>query len=267
MKKLIAIICAALIALSALGCDNKTDTAVTGTDTEVTSRLENSIELQKNLFIGTIKSVETKQAVIAKFNIDISEYTVYTVDVTQSLDGVTPTGEIKVYCVGTAEQFINRKSMRKDETYFIDAQPWVYGNELVYLLSIYTVAYPRVDISGNVTLETESGGLLDCGSFDSYVESYSTAKTNVGNRIEGFFEPKQTVNRILEMAQEIKDKNTNTDFYKNGELKFEWTPSDEFIKTTADTSEKFYNEVKRVSQLETVTENDIKSLYTYLKEN
>lgn len=268
MKKILSVLCIVVIMLSGAGCDKSSSDSnkeISGTDTGLTSRLENSIELQKNLFVGKVTSVHTENALIAKYNIDITEYTVYNVTVTHSLDGITPLGDVKVYCVGTVNEFPNRIGMSKNETYFIDAQPWVYGDEIIYLLSIYTVAYPRVDIANNVTLETEDGKLLDCGTFDEYVSTYNTAYSNVSSRIEGFSDLKATADRILSIIEEIKTKNTNVDFYHDSEMGFDWTPTDEFINTTADNSEKLYNEAKRVADLETVTKEDLTALFNYFK--
>ncbi len=262
MKRIIGLVLILMLLLT--GCSKQHSAGtVTGKDTEVTTRLENAIELQKNVFVGKINAIDTKDAVITKYNLDISTYTVYTVDVIQSLDGYTPLGEIKAYCVGTSEEIVTRIGMKKGDTYIIDAQPWVLGDEVIYLLSVYTVAYPRIDIAGMVTLETADGQLLSSGSLEDYVKSYDASKTAVGQRIENFADTKNTLQRVSDIFEEIYTKNSKTDFYTS--MDFKYTPSDEFIKQTADNSKKIYDECLRLLQSETVTDTDIAKIYTFLK--
>lgn len=45
----------------------------------------------------------------------------YTVNITRSIDGYTPTGQAKLYCLGTTDEFVSRMNMKKGETYIIDA--------------------------------------------------------------------------------------------------------------------------------------------------
>ena len=267
MKRFVTVVCALCMLLSITACTKKPTSTptVSGKDTEVTTRLENAVELQKNVFVGEILSVGTEKAIVTKYNLDITDYTVYTVKVTDSLDGFTPTDEIKLYCVGTVEQFPTRVSMVKGEKYIIDAEPWVYGDEMIYLLSVYTVAYPRVDISGSVTLETEDGEHLDCGSLENYIANYRTAVSAVETRYQGFSDTGAIASRYVDMFYTVKTKNGDKAFYTNPDMGFDWTPSAEHITRTADNSIKVYDEICRIAELETPTLDDIKSIFTILK--
>lgn len=266
-RKITALVCILLIMISICGCNKKendseaVNNVISGEDKNLPNRLENMIELQKNVFIGKITAVSTENAIIPKFNLDISDYTVYTVEVSESLDSYTPTGPVRVFSVGTTEEFITRISMQKNETYIIDATPWVYGNDVVYLLSFATVAYPKVDIAGMVTIENEDGELFSCGSLEEYKKAYFDAKTEVVNRCgEDYFTPAKVADRLLETATEIKQKNADRSFYTD--MKFEWVPSDEFIEKNAENSEYFYNTVKALADKENVTDAEIKELFT-----
>ena len=188
MKRIILLITAAVICLSmAAGCS---DTNKPADDTQkesahLVSEMENAIELQKSIFIGEIVSVDAREALIPKYNIDITDYSVYTVNITDSLDGYTPEGEALLYCLGTAGEFANRTGLKKGERYVIDAEPWVYGEQIVYLLSPFTFAYPRIDSVGRVTLEQADGKATDLGTLEEYLKDFEDAKASLDLRIPG----------------------------------------------------------------------------------
>lgn len=113
VKRLIGLILTAAVLLCSGCADSGQGQKIVGEDTAITSRLENTVELQKNLFVGEILSVATEDALITKYNIDLTKYTVYTVNITQSLDGYTPSGQAKLYCLGTTDEFVSRMNMKK----------------------------------------------------------------------------------------------------------------------------------------------------------
>ena len=233
MKKLIVSI---LIVLMLASCTKSNQNSDIKADlNSITAKIENSIELQQSMFVGTVKSVATEKALITKYNIDITEYTVYTVEVTESIDGITPLGEISVYCVGTSKEFSSRNSLDKNESYVLIADPWVYGDRIIYLLSAYEQSYPKIDTAGMVTLE-QNGVLYDCGNRQEFLKLYYDAKQRKSETNTAFYFVSSIANRYVEIFTAVNYKNSDTTIYEN-EM-YEWTPDAEFIKLTADTSAK-----------------------------
>ena len=95
-KRLISLFLTAAVFFCS-GCAGGQGQKIVGNDTAITSRLENMVELQKNIFVGEILSVATEDAIITKYNIDLTKYTVYTVNITRSIDGYTPTGKAVLF--------------------------------------------------------------------------------------------------------------------------------------------------------------------------
>lgn len=234
MKRLIFGILAVIIAVSCTSC-NKNNLIESKKEIDLTAQIENNIELQKNTFVGKVKSVTQKNALITKYNFDITTYTVYTVEVTESIDGYTPLGEITVYCAGTSDEFLTRSGLKKNETYILDSEPWVYGDRIVYLLSVYTVAFPRIDIAGQVTLEQEDGTFVTLGDKDGFIKQYYDAKTDYAQSHSGFYDSDRVRERFCDIFTVICEKNSDTDIYNNEMYK--WRPDDEFIQLTKTTSE------------------------------
>ena len=253
MKKVISLIL--LILLMCSGCAYKSEIKITDSDTAMTTRLENTVELQKNIFISEILSVETKNALITKYNLDITRYTVYTVNITQSIDGYTPVGYAKLYCVGTTDEFMSRINMKKGESYIVDAQPWVYGDEIIYLLSVYTVAYPRIDTAGMVTLAQSADTAVSCGSLTDYIAQYDAARTELSSREPDFFTPQNILARFGTYLEEIKEKNT-ADAY-GGDMEYEWLPDGDFIAKTAEKSNALYTEYQEFAQRGNITTEEV----------
>ena len=253
-KKLICL--AVIIVLFCTGCTKSGDQKIVGTDTGISTRFENTLELQKNVFIGSIESISTENALITKYNLDITEYTVYTVDITRSIDGYTPTGQAKLYCVGTTEYFMSRINMKKGEEYIIEAQPWVYGDEVIYLLSIYTTAYPRIDMAGMVTLAQNAYEALSCGSLKEYLAEYDKAKTAVETKNADFFAPENILERFGAYITEIYEKNTAEDAYSE-DKGYQWLPDSEFIAKTAENSRKLYDRYTELESTEQVTQQQV----------
>lgn len=253
IKKLLSLALAVLLFCS--GCAGGGQEII-GSDTTVVSRFENAAELQKNIFIGQILSVSTENALITKYNIDITTYTVYEVNITRSINGFTPLGQAKLYCVGTPDEFISRINMKKGEQYIIDAQPWIYGDEIVYLLSVFTDAYPRIDTAGMVTLAKSDTQALSCGSLSEYLSQYDAAAASLTEREPDFYSPEKTLSRFGVYVEEIYTKNTDRKAY-SPDKGYKWLPEDEFIEKTAEKSKALYAEYKELSERGGVTKKDV----------
>ena len=253
-KKLICLV--VIIMLFCTGCTKSGDQKIVGTDTGITTRFENALELQKNVFIGRIESVSTENALITKYNLDITSYTVYVVDITQSIDGYTPLGQAKIYCVGTTEYFLSRINMKKGEQYIIEAQPWVYGDEIIYLLSIYTTAYPRIDTAGMVTLAQNEQEALSCGSLEEYLAEYDKARSAVEAKNPDFFAPENILERFGAYVAEIYEKNTAADAYSQ-DKGYQWLPDSEFIAKTSENSRQLYDRYTELESIEQVTQQQV----------
>lgn len=256
VKRLIVLILTAAVLLCSGCADSGQGQKIVGEDTAITSRLENTVELQKNLFVGEILSVATEDALITKYNIDLTKYTVYTVNITQSLDGYTPSGQAKLYCLGTTDEFVSRMNMKKGETYIIDAQPWVYGDELIYLLPIYTEAYPRIDAAGMVTIAQNEKEALSGGSLEEYIGQYDKAKAAVLSRIPDFSEPKNLLLRVGDYIEEINEKNNADDAY-SADKGYKWQPSEEFKQKTAQNSAALFARYSELAGKESVTAEQV----------
>ena len=199
------------------------------------ARLNSVAELQKNLFVCTVRSVETENAVILKYNIDLSEYTVYTVEVTDSLDGCTPAGVVKLYQVGTRKEYPERTSMKKGERYVVDAEPWVYGEKVVFLLSPFREAFPQLDAAGSVNGESVSG----------IKERYDAAWLATGGT------PGAAVKRYTDAFALMTGINSDTAKYDDPARGYAWTPDAAFRKKTADASERLLAGVREIKAGET----------------
>lgn len=257
MKRAVAIILCLLLILS--GCaKNDTKVKITGTDTKLLTKIESMVELQKNVFLGTILDVKQQDAVLTKYNVDISTYTVYTVDIKESFDRFTPQKTIKLYWLGTDEQFNTRLLMQKNESYIFDAEPWVYGDEIIYVLSPYTVSYPQVDVSNNITIKVDEKSALAVCSLDEYRQSYIDAQNKIEKQDPDFFTAKKITNRFLEMFTVIYNKNSNRNFYSQKDRVFDWVPSDELVDKTIATSQKYFD---LFSNLKTDDTDKIKNIF------
>lgn len=233
------------------GCNN-TDVKITGTDTEVTSKFQNMLELEKSVFLGKVLSIKTEDAVLTKYNVDISKYTVYTVEVLDSIDGYTPKKEVLVYHLGTTEQYPSRLAIEKNEQYIFDAEMWVHGDKLIYLLSPFTVSYPKLDASNRVTIATSKTEALDVCTFEQYKEQFKDAKADVLKAYPDFYDEQTVLKRYVDMFEIIAQKNLNKGFYKDGG--FEFVPNDEFIDITKNTSNEYLEKVKNAATLDELKE-------------
>lgn len=259
IKKLICMSVSLMLVLCIGGC-GITDKTV-GDGSAAVTRFQNAIELQKSVFTAEVLSVGTENAVITKYNFDISEYTVYTVEITDSIDGFTPIGKAKLYCAGTPNEFKARINLKKGEKYIIDAQPWIYGNETVYLLSLYTVAYPRIDSAGMVTLAQSDTEVLACGSFSEYSAHYTEAKVAAAKDSPDFFSPEKTLERFGEFVKEIYTKNTDDSAYSD-ERGYAWLPEPEHRKSTAERSAALYELYSRLCESDELTEVRVSEFIT-----
>ncbi len=239
-KRIVAILLCLLLLLC--GCKSET-VKITGEDVKLATRLENIVELQKSLFRAEITGVETVNAVMTKYNLDISKYTKYTVNIVESYDGYTPTGTAHVYWAGTPTEFITRVGLKQNETYILDADPWVYGDEVVYLLYPSTVSYPRLDVAGGLTIALSETEALSVGTLETYREEYDLAVKAVNKRIEGHSDINNVLKRYQEIFRVVLEKNSNPDFYNNPDYNFEWKPSDDFIAKTVARSQAVYDKV------------------------
>ena len=256
MKKLITAL--TIIAVLLCGCAKKSDDSVQNAQ-KAAPRVESIAELAKNLAVIRIESVSAENAVIAKYNIDISKYTVYNAEITQSLDGFTPTGNAQFYCLGTTDEFSDRVNMKKGESYIVDAQPWIYDGKLIYLISPYRIAFARIDTAGRVTERQKDGSYKDYGTLDEYSESYANAVAKLTP------DPYDMLNRFGEFIKEIKEKNNDISFYDS--MEFEWKPSGESIDKTAKASQKLYDDYCAVAAREGMSADEIKNEIGKLLEN
>ncbi len=245
-KSIIAILLCLLLCLS--GCKKDETVKITGEDTRLATRLENIVELQKSLFRAEITGVETVNAVMTKYNLDISKYTMYTVNIVESYDGYTPTGPAHVYWAGTPTEFITRVGLKQNETYILDADPWVYGDEVVYLLYPSTVSYPKVDVAGGLTIAVSDTEALSVGSLESYRQEYDDAVKSVDLRIEGHSDIKNAVERYQEIFETVLTKNSDKEFFSRDDLKFDWKPSDDFIAKTINKSQAVYDKAMALDE-------------------
>lgn len=245
-KRIIAILLCLLLCLC--GCKKDKTVKITGEDTRLATRLENIVELQKSLFRAEITGVETVNAVMTKYNLDISKYTMYTVNIVESYDGYTPTGTAHVYWAGTPTEFITRVGLEQNETYILDADPWVYGDEVVYLLYPSTVSYPRVDVAGGLTIAVNDTEALSVGSLESYKQEYDDAVKSIDERIEGHSDIKNAAKRYQEIFKTVLDKNSDNSFFEREDLEFEWKPSADFITKSIVRSQAVYDKAMALGE-------------------
>lgn len=254
MLKRITAIVLCFVLLFCCGCskEEQPNVEITGTDTKVLPKLENIIELQKSLFVAEIKGVSTVDAVFTKYNVDISKYTRFDVTVTESFDGFTPTGEATVYWLGTDTEFNTRLDVAKNEKYIFDCDMWVYGDEVVYLLSPYTDSYPKVDIADSVTIAISNTEALDVCTLQEYRDEYNKSYQNVCTRIEGFDTLESTAKRFYDIFEVMNEKNSNISFYKNEEMNFAYVPGDEHIQKTAQKTTELFEIAKNIQSKEDI---------------
>lgn len=256
MKRvLVTVIC---ICLLLCGCDSTDNVKITGEDTKLATRLENIVELQKSLFRATVTGIETVNAVMTKYNLDISEYTLYTVDIVESYDGYTPLGTAHVYWAGTPDEFITRVGLEENETYILDADPWVYGDEVVYLLYPSTVSYPKVDIAGGLTIAVTADEALSVGTLETYKTEYDAAVAAVDSRLEGHSDIARAAERYADIFKTVLEKNSNREFYTK--MDFDWVPDDAHITASIVKSQAVYDKAQALVGAE-VTKQQITELF------
>lgn len=259
MKRIITALLVLCMLLCLFSCQKSAEPELTGKYEYLNTKLENDIELQKNAFIGKVLSVSEQNALIPKYNIDITTYTVFTVNVTESLDGYTPLGNVQVYWIGAASEFIKRNSLKKNETYVLFAEPWVYADEIVYLLAPYTNAYARLDKAGRVSIIDDDGKAKDCGTLEEYKQSYFDARVSLEQKIPGFFETKTTLERFISIFENVKKVNDNNWFR---DFKYDWTPDNEFITKTRDHTATVYNYLISLKNEQNLTDEHFKKIFT-----
>ena len=213
------------------------------------------------MFVAEINGVSKIDAVFTKYNIDISTYTCFDVTITDSIDGITPTGKAKVYWLGTDTEFNTRLGIAKNEKYIFDCEVWVFGNEVVYLLSPYTDSYPKVDIANSVTIAISETEALDVCTLDEYKAEYKKAFDNVCARIADFGSAKSTAARYYEIFSQMNEKNSNTAFYTDKNINFEFVPSDEHIQKTAKKTAELFALAKTLKDSDSVTLDQISQLF------
>lgn len=259
MKRIVALLALVLVLLC--GCDSEKkeqEVKVTGDDTTVVSRLENIVELQKCLFRAKINGVETVDAIISKYNLDLSTYTMYTVDIVESFDGYTPTGTAHVYWAGTTEEFVSRVGLKQNESYILDAEPWVYGDEVVYILYPGTDSYPKLDPADGLTIAISDTEVLSVGTLDTYRDEYNKAVKAVDARIESFSDVKNAAGRFADIFKEMLTKNSDRTIYT--ERNYKWVPEDDFIDTTIAHTQEIYDSAAALAAGESVTKEQITEL-------
>lgn len=260
MKKIISIILITIMLFSLSACKNEQPPEVTQSSVKgLSSKFENSLELQKSIFIGKIKSSSQTKALIPKYNLDITNYTVYNVEITESLDGYTPTGEVTVMSVGSSAEFLARLSLSTNETYILEAEPWIYDGEMVYLLSLYTTAYPKIDSADRVTLSESGKKTIDYGTKQEYAQTLNDAKQAFERKNEGFFEPKKVLERYEQIFANVR--NTNAKEWLREEFEYKWQPNMTLIAKTRTASEKVYNHVLSLKEKTDLTTEDIQSIF------
>ena len=117
MKKIITVLLIVSMLFCTVACSGtEKEPQITGTATGLTSKMENALELQKSIFICDVLSVSREDAIVPKYNSGITNYSVYNVNITESINGYAPLGEAFVYCMGTSEEFIERIGLKKGET-------------------------------------------------------------------------------------------------------------------------------------------------------
>lgn len=259
MKKIITVLLIVSMLFCTVACSGtEKEPQITGTATGLTSKMENALELQKSIFICDVLSVSREDAIVPKYNSGITNYSVYNVNITESINGYAPLGEAFVYCMGTSEEFIERIGLKKGERYILDAEPWVYGDKVIYLLAPVTVSFPRIDAAGRVTLATSDTEAEDCGTLEEYKKEYDNAKTSLETRIQGFYDEKQILSRYVAMFENIK-KITDANWYRD--FDYEWTASEEFVEKTRAYADKVNNYVKALEQKQTITEQDFELIF------
>lgn len=260
MKKIFLLLLAAVMLITFCGCKKDYKPSYEAlSEAGLTSRLENSIELQKNMFTAKIISSSQKKALISKYNLDITDYMVYTVDIIESLDGITPLGTATVMCAGTSKEFFLRMSLSKNETYILDAEPWVYDGEVVYLLSVFNTAYPKIDTAGRVTLAQSDDKITDCGSKEEYLQQLESTKQAFADKNQGFFETQNILSRFDKIFSNINE--TNAAEWKRDGFKYDWTPDSELVARTRNTSRQVCDYIQALLQKDVITCADLTAIF------
>lgn len=259
MKRLLAIILTAVIAFTACAC-SKTEQLpeLTGDISGLSSKLENSFELQKSIFEAKIVSVSERDMLIPKYNFDLTKYTIYSVEITDSLDGITPLGNATLVMAGSSEEFVARLSLKKGETYILTAEPWVYGSEIVYLLSIFTSDYPRLDSAGRLVMQNEDGKLTDYGTKEDYLKSFADERSDYEQKNPGFFEPQNALLRYESIFDNVLEVNSKS-WLRDG-FKYDWTPSDEFVENTVSATKQVCDAIDALKQNPAITNADLTAI-------
>ena len=263
MKKIFSLLITAVILITVCGCEKDYEISKAAlSEAGLTSRMENSIELQKNLFTAKIISSAQTDALISKYNLDITKYMVYTVEITESHDGITPLGEATVMCAGTSEEFFSRLSLSKNETYILDAEPWVYDGKIVYLLSVFTTAYPKIDTAGRVTLAQSENNVVDCGTKEQYLSELESTRQAFADKNQGFFENQNTLARLEEIFANINQ--TNAKQWQRDGFEYDWTPSEQLVADTRDASQKVCDYIETLKQKSDITSADLTAIFEIL---
>lgn len=260
LKRIISLFILLLLVISISACNKQTELkeGEKELDTLIKS-LPSMLESDKRIFTAKIISAKDEKALINFYNIDINDYTVYEVEVLDDISGLMPDKPVYLYSIGKSEQF-NRKTLKKGEIYLLNVSPWVYGDQIIYLLPTYSTSYPKLD-TANRLVYTDDNESYDMCSYQEFIDLYHEQRNTFAKSHPDYFCPENILDRHITQADEILQTNSNTDIYNDPDREYEWIPSEDFIKQTIEKSGQLLAALNQLKNNNSVTLESIAGVY------
>ena len=194
---------------------------------------------EQSLISGVIEAQSVEKDLIEYYQTDFATYTKYTLRVTHNFTDRFSRETITVYRLGDADAFPNRENLQNGNEYLMRLQPFVHGDEIIYLVSPLESTFLQVKDSAILSHKTATGReftkLASIEQFKQAFDKYKAAQNYLPS-IAGFVEEFRSVCKTL---QEFD--------YNNKAL--EYRPDAAFQKLTKSTAQAI------LSKLETI-QND-----------
>jgi lipoprotein len=226
---------------------------------ELIKSIPSMLQTDKRIFTAQVTAVKDETALINFYNIDINDYTVYEVEVVDDISGFMPDTPVKLYSIGSSEQF-DRIKLKKGETYLFNATPWVYGEQIIYLLPTYDTSYAKLDTASRLVY-TDDSGTYDMCSYQEFLDLYQNQLTTFLETNNEYFLPENILKRHIDEANEILSINSNTDIFYDASREYEWIPSKDFSNQTIEKSKELLDSLKALENAGTVTIESIANVY------
>ena len=192
---------------------------------------------EQSLICAVVEEQSVEEDLIEYYQTDFTTYTKYTLRVTQNLTEQFSSNEITVYRLGDAAAFPNRENLVNGKEYVMRVEPFVHGEEIIYLLSPLESTYMRVEdeqiLSHPTAKSKEYTRISSLDDFKKAFDEYTKSQKYIP-AVQGFVEEFRS---IVSALTEYNYDNKNLDY----------TPSPAFRKSTLQTAQTILSKLEDIA--------------------